>query len=373
MKINVDDDKRHIKYYTVREMADKWGVTERRVTQMCERGELKGVKHVGEIKKHWMIPSFAKKPVDNRVKSGKYSILRDGRMDRVLNILFEADPVSKLKEVPSGCVDMILADLSSLEGKQSVQALPQMWEDYERILKDTGVAVVLTRGVSGLRLIEGNEDWLKYKFAWVCNSLAYSQDAKPAPDSAHMDVWIFSKDEKAVSLEGKDTAAFAEDFPYVLERYGSSGAGVLQDVLCFCNPDGSMIESAPPLYSPEEYEKEVLGRYLIRLYTNPGDVVLDNACGQLAFIKAAILEGRNFIGMDMRRTRDAGAWIDFYWLPLYEAWKALPEEKKACLKDNGEVSQFTEYGDDLYEFLPYPTDIVEVTVAQETYHPEDEF
>ncbi len=373
MKITTDENDRHIKYYTVKEMAERWGVTDRRITQMCARGELKGVIYTGNIKKHWLIPSFAKKPVDNRVRSGKYSILRDGKMDRVLNFLFEADPISKLKEVPEKSVDMILTDLSSLDEQQRVEALPQMWEDYERVLKDTGVVAVITRGAAGLRLIEGNEGWLKYKFAWICNSLASSQDAKPAPDRTHMDVWIFSKDENAVSLEGKDTATLAEDFPYSLERYGSSGQGVLQDVLCFRNPDGSMIESAPPFYSPEEYEKTVLGRYLIRLYTNPGDVVLDNACGQLAFIKAAIMEGRNFIGIEGRRTEKKGPWIDFYWLPLYDAWKALPEEKKACFTDNGEISQFTEYGDDLYDFLPSPTDIVDVYVEQETYNPEDEF
>jgi site-specific DNA-methyltransferase (adenine-specific)/modification methylase len=40
------------------------------------------------------------------------------------------------------------------------------------------------------------------------------------------------------------------------------------------------------------------GRYLIRTYTEPGDVVLDNACGSGSFLVAALLEGRNFIGIE---------------------------------------------------------------------------
>lgn len=41
-----------------------------------------------------------------------------------------------------------------------------------------------------------------------------------------------------------------------------------------------------------------LGRYLIRTYTNEGAVVLDNACGSGSFLVSAILENRNFIGIE---------------------------------------------------------------------------
>jgi DNA modification methylase len=41
-----------------------------------------------------------------------------------------------------------------------------------------------------------------------------------------------------------------------------------------------------------------LGRWLIRTYTRPGDIVLDNACGSGSFLVAAILEQRHFIGIE---------------------------------------------------------------------------
>ncbi len=41
-----------------------------------------------------------------------------------------------------------------------------------------------------------------------------------------------------------------------------------------------------------------LGRYLIRMFTGPGDVVLDNAFGSGSFLVAAALEGRRFIGIE---------------------------------------------------------------------------
>lgn len=51
------------------------------------------------------------------------------------------------------------------------------------------------------------------------------------------------------------------------------------------------------MYHPTQKPVE-LGRYLIRTYTNPGDIVLDNACGSGSFCVAAVLEGRSFIGIE---------------------------------------------------------------------------
>lgn len=41
-----------------------------------------------------------------------------------------------------------------------------------------------------------------------------------------------------------------------------------------------------------------LGRYLIRTFSNPGDIILDNACGSGSFLLSAILENRSFIGIE---------------------------------------------------------------------------
>lgn len=41
-----------------------------------------------------------------------------------------------------------------------------------------------------------------------------------------------------------------------------------------------------------------LGRYFVRTYSNPGDVILDNTFGSGSFLVAALMEGRNFIGIE---------------------------------------------------------------------------
>ena len=41
-----------------------------------------------------------------------------------------------------------------------------------------------------------------------------------------------------------------------------------------------------------------LCRYIIRTYTNEGDLILDNCCGSGSIPLSAKLENRNYIGMD---------------------------------------------------------------------------
>lgn len=56
-------------------------------------------------------------------------------------------------------------------------------------------------------------------------------------------------------------------------------------------------ESEGDVWHPTQKPIE-LGRYLVRTYTNPGDIVLDNTCGSGSFLVSALLEGRNFIGIE---------------------------------------------------------------------------
>ena len=43
------------------------------------------------------------------------------------------------------------------------------------------------------------------------------------------------------------------------------------------------------------------GRYLIRTYSNEGDIILDNASGSGSFLEAALLENRYFIGIEKEK------------------------------------------------------------------------
>ena len=56
-------------YMTIKEAADKWGLSIRRVQVICSEKKIPGVIKFG---REWAIPKNAERPVDNRVKTGRY-------------------------------------------------------------------------------------------------------------------------------------------------------------------------------------------------------------------------------------------------------------------------------------------------------------
>lgn len=56
------------KYMSTKEAAQRWGVSERRVADLCVRKVVEAKKEKGT----WSIPEDVKKPADKRVKSGAY-------------------------------------------------------------------------------------------------------------------------------------------------------------------------------------------------------------------------------------------------------------------------------------------------------------
>ena len=55
-------------YMTLKEAAEKWGVTPRRVNYYCPAGRIPGAVKMAGV---WLIPKNAEKPIDGRTKQGK--------------------------------------------------------------------------------------------------------------------------------------------------------------------------------------------------------------------------------------------------------------------------------------------------------------
>ena len=54
---------------SISQMAEKWGISTRRIRTLCSEGRIVGAYKIGS---YWSIPEDAEKPKDERVKSGKY-------------------------------------------------------------------------------------------------------------------------------------------------------------------------------------------------------------------------------------------------------------------------------------------------------------
>lgn len=58
-----------MKYLSTFEIAEKWGISPRRVGILCNQDRIPGAQRAGSC---WIIPEDAEKPTDARIKSGKY-------------------------------------------------------------------------------------------------------------------------------------------------------------------------------------------------------------------------------------------------------------------------------------------------------------
>ena len=58
-----------MEYLSIRQVAEKWGLSARRINVLCSEGRIKGATKIGS---YWAVPADAEKPRDERIRSGKY-------------------------------------------------------------------------------------------------------------------------------------------------------------------------------------------------------------------------------------------------------------------------------------------------------------
>jgi len=212
-----------------------------------------------------------------------------------------------METIPDGSIDMILCDLpyGTTQNKwDSVIPLDALWEHYGRIIKKDGVIALSAQGIFTAKLILSNEAWFKYKFVWVKSKSTNFLNARKQPLRQHEDICIFygkQPDYQPVMWQGEPydkglrkaqyTGSYGDFEPVVVK---SKGQRFPTDTL-YCKTAES--ESGCRVWHPTQ-KPVALGRYLIRMFTRPGQTVLDNAFGSGSFLVAAAMENRKFIGIE---------------------------------------------------------------------------
>jgi len=188
--------------------------------------------------------------------------------------------------------------------------LEPLWEQYERIIKDNG-AIVLTAqtpfdkilGVSNLKL-------LRYEWIWDKQVGTGFLNAKRMPLKSHENILVFYK--KQPTYNPQMTDAKPENIrPLTVSEQTSSNYGKVEKLRADINYD--LTKRYPVTVLPfNKNEKELnstkrlhptqkpvaLFEYLIKTYTNEGEVVLDNCIGSGTTAVAAINTNRQFIGIE---------------------------------------------------------------------------
>lgn len=222
-----------------------------------------------------------------------------------VNYLREDDCLTAMVDIPDGSVDMVLCDLpygTTQNRWDSVIDLDKLWEQYLRVVKPNGAIVLTSQGLFTAKLILSQEKFFRYKIVWVKSKPTNFLNVKRQPLRKHEDICVFYRRQPTYNPQmttgepydkgvRKDqwTGSYGEFNPV---RVQSNGLRYPLDVVYF-----KTAESEGQVWHPTQ-KPVALGRYLIRTFTNPGNVVLDNAFGSGSFLVAALLEGRNFIGIE---------------------------------------------------------------------------
>ena len=238
------------------------------------------------------------------------------KINDFVNKVIQGDCLEVMQSIPDKSINMILCDLpyGTTQNKwDSVIDLQKLWAEYERIIKDDGAIVLTSQGIFTAKLILSNEKIFQYKITWIKSKSTNFLNAKKQPLRKHEDICIFYKKQPTYNpqmTEGEayDKGVRKDQFTgsygdFKPQHVKSNGERYPNDIVFYeeQNIDDFVYiktaESEGTVYHPTQKPIE-LGRYLIKTFTNPGDTILDNACGSGSFLLSAILENRNFIGIE---------------------------------------------------------------------------
>lgn len=265
------------------------------------------------------------------------------KIEEFINNVYEGDCLEIMKQLPDNSIDMVLCDLpyGTTQNKwDSVIPLDELWKQYRRVVKDNGAIVLTSQGMFTAELMLSNPSMFKYKWVWEKSKSTNFLNAKKQPLRKHEDVCVFYKKQPIYHpqmIEGEPydkgvrknqlSGSYGDFLPVHVQ---SDGKRYPTDIIYF-----KTAESEGKVYHPTQKPIE-LGRYFVRTYTDPGAVVLDNTSGSGSFLVAALLEGRNFIGIEKNEDvalfkKEAIDYIEVTKQRLLHALETMAKDKKETL------------------------------------------
>ena len=224
-----------------------------------------------------------------------------------LNKIYNEDCLEGMKRIPDKSIDMILADLpyGTTNCKwDTIIPLEPLWEQYERIIKDNGAVVLTASQPFSSALVMSNPKLFRYEWVWDKKNPTNFAMAKKQPLKYHETILVFAKKQTEyypIKWRGKPNhkqGLLKND--QQSEVYGKIKR--TKDNLSGMKYPRSIIEiskhSSQGGLHPTQ-KPVALFEYLVKTYTNEGDVVLDNCMGSGTTAIAAINTNRNFIGFEM--------------------------------------------------------------------------
>ena len=228
-----------------------------------------------------------------------------------IDVIYNEDCLEGMKRIPDGSIDMILCDLpygTTACKWDVVIPFEPLWEQYERIIKDNGAIVLFGSQPFTSFLVCSNPKMFRYEWIYEKTQPSGHLNAKRMPMKYHENILVFYKKQpiynpiKTTGHKRKiSNGQIVKKDDVGNGCYGSQEKGASYDsterypksIQLFSN--GLMKQkSLHPTQKPVE-----LLEYLIKTYTNEGEVVLDSCMGSGSTCVAAVNTGRHYIGFEL--------------------------------------------------------------------------
>lgn len=220
--------------------------------------------------------------------------------------LWQGDCLELMKDVPNGSVDMILCDLPYGTTKNKWDVIipfDLLWEQYNRIIKDHGAIILFANQPFTTHLIYSNIKNFKYCWTWdkqIPSGMGY---ARFRPMQQTEDICVFEKKGRKTIYNAQKTK---RDKPIKSGGVRKSDSAPhtmtkpLNKTYDYKNPVTLLSYMKIRKGSMHPTQKPVeLMEYLIKTYTNDGEVVLDNCMGSGTTGVACKNLNRKFIGIEL--------------------------------------------------------------------------
>jgi len=222
-------------------------------------------------------------------------------MDKYINKVILGDCLEVMKDIPDKSIDMILCDLpygTTACKWDTIIPFEPLWEQYKRIIKDNGAIVLTASQPFTSALVMSNPKMFKYEWVWEKSKATGYLNSKIMPMIAHENILVFGKGKLMYIPQKTKSTPYNKGKAYrPTDVYGKQVSILVK------NDDGTRYPRTVQYFVTAEREGKLhptqkpvaLFEYLIKTYTNEGDLVLDNCAGSGTTGVACKNLNRNYI------------------------------------------------------------------------------
>lgn len=229
-----------------------------------------------------------------------YTDIKNGRF-------YNEDCFDAMREIPDGVIDMIMCDLpyGTTQNKwDSVLPLDKLWAEYRRVCKDNAAIVLCGTEPFSSHMRLSNLKNFKYDWIWNKTLSTGFLNSKKRPLKIFELISVFYKEQptynpqmwesKPMNTVYKSTATettnYGKTAPTDNKRINTTERFPIDIININQMPNNSNEKIGHPTQKPV-----ALFEYLIKTYTNEGELVLDNTAGSGTTAIAAINTNRKWV------------------------------------------------------------------------------